>query len=194
MKKVIRLTESDLARIVRRVINEAPTSEGYQTIRVQPTVRLKNAAYAPNEVATGDGEFFCFSCVGVDGLYKKGTYGRIESYTVTPTKLATDLGLTEQSLQIKVPAQTLQGANFTRGKAALFGPGPNQMQAIDKKNQIGYYTWTLKTPAKYWKNTTGKVQDLFNVTLNTNDYNNREQNVVFKIGATEFGKTGVKAN
>lgn len=189
MKKVIRLTESDLARIVRRVINEEQTSEGYQTARVQPTVYLKNAQYTPNEVATGDGEFYCFTCPG-----RKGAYAKISSANVTPTKLATSLGLTADSLKIKVPAQTLEGANFLRGKAALYGPGPNQMEAIQKPNQVGYYTWTLNTPAKYYKNTTGKVQDLFYVDLNLNDYNNSSQRVVFKIGATEFGKAGVKAN
>ena len=49
MKRIIRLTESDLARIVRRVINEDSTSTSQGNMMVgNPSTR---EIYAPNEVA-----------------------------------------------------------------------------------------------------------------------------------------------
>jgi hypothetical protein len=71
MKRIIRLTESDLARIVRRVINEqsSPGSGEYITTylnKVQPNLQASATMYDGDtgwgDITLGNGEKLYFKC------------------------------------------------------------------------------------------------------------------------------------
>jgi len=177
MKRIVRLTESDLARIVRRVMNEAPTEVQFAKVAVKQYLGV-SAIYAPGEVETGTGTFYNFS------EYQKG---KLLSATITPTAEATKLGLNADSLKITLPASA---PVVTAGKTTkqLYG-------GVAKDGMAGTYRWTFTTPRTKYVNSTGKAVTLFTIDFVTNDEKTPTQRAVFTAGAnTQFGNSAAAGN
>ena len=181
MKRIVRLTESDLARIVRRVMNEAPTATSLGLVRANGT--SVTGVYGPGELVTGTGRVFNFS---------QRTTANIFSVTVTVTEEGKKLGLDPSMLKIKTPVTV----NFWDERSV------RQNQQFERHTletkattnyRLGTYEFTFKTPTKRFTNTTGKYLYLFEMTFNTNDSKTPDQTVKFGMGAnSQFGVGGAQ--
>ena len=181
MKRIVRLTESDLARIVRRVMSEAPTATSLGSVSVKGAGLT--GVYGPGEVVTGTGRVLNFS---------DRTIGKIFSVTVTVTEDGKKLGLDPSMLKIKTPVTV----NFWDENSVRRNDmnERNPVNSTPTKNyRIGTYEFTFKAPMKRYTNTTGKNVQLFQMTFNTNDSKTPDQTLSFGIGAnTQFGVGGAE--
>ena len=181
MKKIIRLTESDLARIVRRVMNEAPTATSLGLVKV--TSASVTGVHGPGELITGTGRVFNFS---------ESTNANIFSVTVTVTEEGKKLGLDPSMLKIKTPV-TVQFWDERSVQRNDMSERHTQGSVATKNYRMGTYTFTFKAPTKRFTNTTGKYLQLFEMTFNTNDSKNPDQTVKFGMGAnSQFGVGGAQ--
>jgi hypothetical protein len=87
MRKVVRLTESDLARIVKRVIKEQSSDDKYlNQVRTQPSVGSSLSVYKDKNVK----ENFTGNVCRTDGKYlylKSLTTGKCAEYLWNPSGL-----------------------------------------------------------------------------------------------------------
>lgn len=181
MKRIVRLTESDLARIVRRVMNEAPTATSLGRVSLRGT--SLTGVYGPGEVVTGTGRVLNFS---------DRTIGKIFSVTVAVTEEGKKLGLDPSMLKVKTPVtipfydERIVKQNSDNERYTTDSPAT-------KNYRTGTYEFTFKAPMKRFTNTTGKYLALFTMTFNTNDEKTPDQTVKFFIGAnSQFGVGGAE--
>ena len=183
MKRIVRLTESDLARIVRRVMNEAPTATSLGLVKV--TSASVTGVHGPGELITGTGRVFNFS---------ESTNANIFSVTVTVTEEGKKLGLDSSMLKIKTPVTVeywnesiVQRNKNKNSERYTLGSEPT------RNYREGTYTFTFTAPTKRFTNTTGKYLYLFEMTFNTNDSKNPDQTVKFGMSAnSQFGVGGAQ--
>ena len=178
MKKIVRLTESDLARIVRRVISEGATAVAQGKVFVGGA--NISAVYAPGEVVTGKGTIRNFS---------PDTIAKVFSAKIQVTPEGAKLGLTPDMLTIKMPATV--GPVTPKNKQQTTG----NYNGVFMDYTSGSYDWTLKTPTKQFTNTTGKPITLFMITFNTNDFKTPEMpSRVFNMQPnSQFGVQGAQS-
>ena len=179
MKRIVRLTESDLARIVKRVIREGATDVKLSQVAVHPSIGV-SSIYAPGEVETGSGTFYCFD---------EFNPGKILSATVTVTEEGKKLGLTNSNLTFTLPASAkIVNREATNNKKARYA-------GVVKDATIGSYQWSFTTPRTKYINSTGKPITLFTVSMSTNDKTTPSQNVNFVMGAnSQFGNAAAAGN
>lgn len=178
MKRIVRLTESDLARIVRRVMNEESTAVSQGKVYVGGA--NISAVYAPGEVATGKGQIWNFS---------PDTIAKVFSAKITVTPEGQKLGLTPDMLTIKMPATV--GPVTPKNKYGV----KRAYDGVLMDYTVGSYEWSFKTPVKQFTNTTGKPITLFMITFNTNDGKTPEMpNRVFNMQPnSQFGVQGAQS-
>jgi hypothetical protein len=193
MKRIIRLTESDLARIVKRVMNEAPTDANQGQVAVKETGVDK--LMGPGETINGYGRVISF-----------GTKpGLITNATVAVTPEGAKLGLTNDMLKIQVPVRmgfvipavknehkvTLSPAKYSNPKLEGMWIGHD----VSSPKVFGgeeIYKFTFTGPRKRFVNDTGRNLILYTVTFDTNDTTKpiQTKNFVMRIGA-QFGTSNV---
>ena len=180
MKRIVRLTESDLARIVRRVMNEESTAVSQGKVMVYGAG--VSAVFAPGEVVTGKGTIMNFS---------PDTIAKVFSAKITVTPEGQKLGLTPEMLTIKMPA-TVEPVNAKNDKSKEMKRSYN---GIVMPYTTGGYEWSFKTPMKQFTNTTGKPIVLFRITFNTNDGKTPEMvDRGFSMAAnSQFGVQGAQS-
>ena len=181
MKRIVRLTESDLARIVKRVINEGATDVKFSKVKVGSA--SIGSIFAPNEVATVTGTWWCFDTY---------TNGKLLSATVAVTEEGKKAGLTAANLTVTTPAVS---------KLAVAGKGVKQYYMVNGTTKTVMdaaqmtYTCTFKAPNTKWINSTGKGVALFTITFSTNDQYIPTQTANFVAGAnTQFGNAAASGN
>ena len=198
MNRIIRLTESDLARIVKRVISEEVKYALQGGIMLYGTT-FKNLA-GPGEVINGTGT----------GTAYGTSINKILAAKVEVTPEGTKLGLTAANLKITapydygyvIPAVKATQANNYVGKKASWSKGGDVVKVnttkLNADNPDAPYgqkiTWgySFTTPKKRYINTTGKFVQLFSVTFETNDSKKPIQTVQFGVGANaQFGAQNV---
>lgn len=201
MNRIVRLTESDLARIVRRVMNEEVKSVPQGGILLYGT-RFEDLI-GPGEVYNG---------VGAGTVYGT-TPNMITTATVTVTPEGTNLGLTDASLKVKfpttygyvIPAQkAVYGSTPKPAVKARFSNNQNPLEKVrttiitDATNIDAPYgqkiSWgyTLTGPKKRYVNQTGSSIPLFTITFDTNDSKKPIQTVNFKMFPNaQFGTSNV---
>jgi hypothetical protein len=181
MKRIVRLTESDLARIVRRVINEGATDVQFAEVSVRG---LSVASiFAPNEVKVVNGLFYNFS---------QNIKGKLLSATVTPTELGKKLGLTADNLKITMPAVA---PLMVPGKGEKTPYMVNGTTRTIMEGTKGSYSCTFKAPSGKWVNSSGKSVALFDIAFSTNDRYLPTQTVSFYAGVnTQFGNSAASGN
>jgi hypothetical protein len=180
MKRIVRLTESDLARIVKRVISEGATDVKFSYVSVKGTSIA--SIFAPGETKTVTGSFYNFSDT---------TNAKLLSATVTVTEAGKKAGLTAANLTVSTPVS-----------APLMNPakGEDQYYMMNGTRKImkaakGTYTCTFKAPSVKWINSTGKGVPLFTISFGTNDMYTPTQTVNFSAGAnTQFGNAAASGN
>jgi len=176
MKRIIRLTESDLARIVKRVMNEAPTDAEQGRVAVRGTGFDK--LLGPGETINGYGKVISF-----------GTRpGLITNATVAVTPEGVKLGLTNAMLKIQVPVKMgfvipevkeIQSDSFT-GRRGVPGKPKSYSNPKIQGMWMGHntekvfggeeiYKYTFTGPRKRYVNDTGRSITLYTVTFDTND-------------------------
>ena len=181
MKRIVRLTESDLARIVRRVIAEDATAVSQGNMMLgNPSTR---EIYAPNEVAN-------LTLIGYN--VNPSTRGKIFSIEVTPTPDAQKLGLTKDNLNFGALPKTLTSKyDKPNGKTAnvRYPAGGSSKEAL-----VNEYNLTFKTPAKAFRNETGKNVVLYNCKVTTNDATTPVQTMTISLGPNgAFGVSGASS-
>lgn len=180
MGRIVRLTESDLNRIVKRVIREGVTDVPFSAVKaVGATI---NSIFAPNETKAVNGKVYNFS---------SESFGKILSATVEVTAIGKKAGLTAANLTVTTPVSV---AKLTKNIKTMGSyeskDGYQELPAV-----IGSYVFTFKAPYKKWINNTGKTVSLFEVTLSTNDQRRPSQVVIFAAAAnTQFGAAGAAPN
>lgn len=202
MNRIVRLTESDLARIVRRVMNEEVKSVP------QGGIFLYGATFKD---LIGSGEVY--KGVGLGTVY--GTVSSIiTNATVTVTAEGTKLGLTAASLKVASPAtygyvipgqKAVQHAIYPKPAVkAKLSTNSNPLVKVrtttilDATNADAPYgqqiSWgyTLTGPKKRYVNQTGSSITLFQITFDTNDSKKPIQTVNFNMGVNaQFGTLNV---
>jgi hypothetical protein len=179
MKRIVRLTESDLARIVRRVMNEEVTDVKFAKVAMKSGIGV-GSIFAPGEVATGTGGFYNFD---------EYAPGKLLSVKITPTPEATALGLTAQSLVITLPA-TAPVVNTEDKNNTTQRYGTQVLPA-----RAGSYSWSFTTPRKAYTNSTGKGVKLFTLEFSTNDRTTPVQTIYFSAAPnTQFGNAAAAGN
>ena len=176
MKRIIRLTESDLARIVKRVMNEAPTDAEQGRVAVKGSGVDK--LLGPGETINGYGKVISF-----------GTRpGLITNATVAVTPEGVKLGLTNAMLKIQVPVKMgfvipavravqsnryngegevkAQPAKYSNPKLQGTWTGHNAERVFGGEE---IYKFTFTGPRKRYVNDTGRGIVLYTVTFDTND-------------------------
>ena len=182
MKKIVRLTESDLVNIVRRVMNEAPSAVSLGAVTVGGS--SITGVYAPGEVISGKGDIYNFS---------DRTNATVFSVTHTPTADGKKLGLTPDMLKIKLPATVPFITDRNRDRSGTKVRYPRQTGNPTDQYTIGSYTYTFKAPTAKFTNTTGKYLKLFDLVFNTNDSNTPDQTAGFFVGNnSQFGVSGAQ--
>lgn len=181
MNRIVRLTESDLARIVKRVIREGVTDVNFSFVKVKGTG--VGSIFAPNEVKTVNGNFFNFS---------DNSAAKILSATVAVTAEGIKAGLTAANLSVTTPVSLRKmNANDKLQEYYLMNGTTNTIMNSVK----GSYVCTFKAPNKKWINSTGKPVVLFEVTFSTNDQYRPSQLVLFGAQAnTQFGVAAAAGN
>ena len=180
MGRIVRLTESDLARIVRRVISEGVTDVPFSAVKaVGATI---NSIFAPNETKAVNGKVYNFS---------SESFGKILSATVAVTAIGKRAGLTAANLTVTTPVSVAKVTKTTKTMGSYQNKdGYQELPAV-----IGSYVFTFKAPNKQWINNTGEHVILFEVTVSTNDQLRPSQMVLFAAAAnTQFGAAGAAAN
>ena len=180
MGRIVRLTESDLARIVRRVIREGVTDVPFSAVKaVGATI---NSIFAPNETKAVNGKVYNFS---------SESFGKILSATVAVTAIGKKAGLTAANLTVTTPVSVAKVTKNTKTMGSYLNKaGYQELPAV-----IGSYVFTFKAPNKQWINNTGEHVVLFEVTVSTNDQYRPSQMVLFAAAAnTQFGAAGAAAN
>ena len=176
MKRIVRLTESDLARIVRRVINEAPTDTKLGMVKMWGS--SFRDVYAPNEKVT-----FKF----IVSNFSDRVEGVIFSAKVTVTDFGKKLGLKPENINIPLPV-----------KAALVTKESNQTDmygGIKMKTQKTNLPFTFTTPSKSYINNTGQFQPMFEVEFSTSDAKTPNQKVSISMGPNaQFGNAAAGGN
>ena len=181
MKRIVRLTESDLARIVRRVINEGATDVKFSKVKVANASVA--SIFAPNEVKTVMGTFYCFDDY---------TPGKLLSATVAVTEEGKKAGLTAANLTVTTPvtAKVVVPGKGTKQYYMVNGTTKTIMEATQAS-----YTCTFKAPNTKWMNSTGRGVPLFTITFSTNDRYLPTQTASFVAGAnTQFGNAAASGN
>ena len=180
MKRIVRLTESDLARIVRRVIREGVTDVPFSLCKVKGTG--VGSIFAPNETKIINGSFLNFSTE---------SNAKILSATVVVTPEGTKAGLTAANLTVTTPVSA--------SKAVATSPNKDMYNLNGKLTYMSYkatsYVCTFKAPNKKWINSTGKGVALFEITFSTNDQYTPTQTVSFAAQPnTQFGVAAAAGN
>ena len=181
MNRIVRLTESDLTRIVRRVIREGVTDVAFSAVKVKGTG--VGSIFAPNEVKTVNGRFYNFS---------SESFGKILSATVAVTAEGIKAGLTAANLTIATPVSAAKAPSNSATKEFYTDKDGTQKYWPAK---VASYVCTFKAPNKKWINSTGKNVALFEVTFSTNDQYRPSQVVAFSAQAnTQFGVAAAAGN
>ena len=196
MKRIIRLTESDLARIVKRVMNEAPMDAEQGQVAVRGTGFDK--LLGPGETINGYGKVISFG----------DRPGLITNATVAVTPEGVKLGLTNAMLKIQVPVKMgfvippVEAGRTTGGRPIEAKPqsySNPKIQGIwmghNTEKVFGgeeIYKYTFTGPRKRYVNDTGRSIVLYNVTFDTNDSTKPIQTKKFNMYANaQFGTSNV---
>jgi hypothetical protein len=182
MKRIVRLTESDLARIVKRVMSEAPTATSQGNMMVN-SISTK-LIYSPNEVAN-------LTLVGLN--VNPDTKGRIFSIEATPTPEGQKLGLTKDNLNFGSFPKTLL-SKYDKPSIKTTNVRYPASTGGSKEAAVNEYNVTFKTPLKAFRNETGKNIPLYTCTVTTNDSINPVQTMTIFLGPNgAFGVSGASS-
>lgn len=177
MKRIVRLTESDLARIVRRVINEAPTSDSLVNMVVRGQFTI-SGVFGPNEVKVIKG----------GKIYNFDTYDSAIAYSATIT-------------------YTKEGAVFNGKlaaadafpKSATYVRANDTMKARDSQGTVRAYhessPFELKLTAPTTQIRFATDTQIATITYVTNDSSKSNQSIpIFVSAGSQFGVAGASRN
>lgn len=190
MKRIIRLTESDLARIVRRVINEAPTSDSLGDMKIggqygSDTSATFSGVFAAGESATARAGYIL--------NFSENSKAVVYSGVISMTPEGTALGL--------VAGQFTFPDAFPRTLLPLSTQEINAgAKAKNNKNQTVTYKMSktpinvaFKVPSN--KKVISKDTHVANITFTTNDVTKPTQVIkVWMRQGTQFGVAGASRN
>jgi|688.fasta_scaffold324831_2 hypothetical protein len=203
MKRIVRLTESDLARIVKRVMNESVTSAAQGGIYIYPSTYLKDL-YGPGETVNVNGNLNVYG----------GAPNKITAATVEVTPEGAKLGLTAANVKVKAPytyayvipeVPAVRGtagnppkpkvpARMSSGNSPLVKVQSTQFKKEDGAAPMGastFWSYTFTAPKKRFINT-GAPIPLFKVTFETNDSRKPVQTATIFMGTNaQFGTADV---
>ena len=204
MKRIVRLTESDLARIVNRVMNEAVTSAAQGGIYIFPGSTLKDL-YGPGETVNVNGNLNVYG----------GAPNKITAATVEVTPEGAKLGLTAANVKVKAPytyAYVIPEvkayrdpnqnnklvpavpARMSAGNSPLVKVQSTQFKKDSESAPMGantFWSYTFTAPKKRFINT-GAAIPLFKVTFETNDRIKPVQMATIYMGTNaQFGTADV---
>jgi len=190
MKRIVRLTENDLARIVRRVINEAPTSDSLGDMKV-------GGQYGSDTSATFSGVFSSGELVNTRAGYicnfSEYSKGIVYSGVISMTPEGTALGLAAGQFTFPdgfpktlLPLSSLEVEKGAKAKN-------NQNQTVTYKMSKTPINVAFKVPSN--KKVISKDTHVANITFTTNDVTKPTQVIkVWMRQGTQFGVAGASRN
>ena len=191
MKRIVRLTENDLARIVRRVINEAPTSDSLGDMKV-------GGQYGSDTSATFSGVFSSGELVNTRAGYicnfSEYSKGIVYSGVISMTPEGTALGLAAGQFTFPdgFPKTLLPLSSIEVEKGAKARNNKGQIVAYKMSKTPINLAFTVPSTAK---KVISKDTHIANITYTTNDTTKPTQVIkVWMKQGTQFGVAGASRN
>ena len=177
MKRIVRLTESDLARIVRRVINEAPTSDKLANMTVKGQFSI-SGVFGPNEnkVIKG-GKIYNF-----DDYNSGKVYSATIAYTKEGAAFSGKLAAADSFPKSASPVTERDTMQFRDNNGVL--------RVYHESSPFQLTLTAPSTPLKFAADT-----EIARITFVTNDSTKSTQSIPIVVKAgSQFGVAGASRN